>query len=177
MRYRTNTASWMFERRGALSSASVFSWLRHKFSIHQSSEGGLHVRPTPIGGLLCACRSVDALDKFVASRGWTAGADASVTMAKTGASAGIDTQTAQQPVIGFALSNAGLMANLSLDLRRTRGMRRSRHYTQQKTDIHGRIVDAVSISERPATAEGRCLNRSSIACMSPGRVMLYVCSL
>jgi lipid-binding SYLF domain-containing protein len=57
----------------------------------------------------------EALDKFVASRGWTAGADASVTMAKVGASAAIDTQTAQQPVIGFALSNAGLMANLSLD--------------------------------------------------------------
>jgi lipid-binding SYLF domain-containing protein len=57
----------------------------------------------------------DSLDKFVASRGWTAGADASVTMAKVGANASIDTQTAQQPIIGFALSNAGLMANLSLD--------------------------------------------------------------
>lgn len=57
----------------------------------------------------------ESLDKFMASRGWTAGADASVTMAKVGASAAIDTQTAQQPIIGFALSNAGLMANLSLD--------------------------------------------------------------
>jgi lipid-binding SYLF domain-containing protein len=57
----------------------------------------------------------DALDKFRASNGWTAGADASVSMMKTGASTGIDTQTAQQPVVGFALSNAGLMANLSLD--------------------------------------------------------------
>ena len=57
----------------------------------------------------------DSLDKFVASRGWTAGADASVTMANLGASAAVDTQTAQKPIIGFALSNAGLMANLSLD--------------------------------------------------------------
>ena len=57
----------------------------------------------------------DALDKFQASKGWTAGADASVTMAKVGASATVDTQTAQQAIIGFALSNAGLMANLSLD--------------------------------------------------------------
>jgi lipid-binding SYLF domain-containing protein len=57
----------------------------------------------------------DALDKFQASRGWTAGADASVTMAKVGASAAVDTQTAQQAIIGFALSNTGLMANLSLD--------------------------------------------------------------
>ena len=35
-------------------------------------------------------------------------------------------------------------------------MRRSRHHTQ-KTDDHGRIVDAVSISERPAAAEDRAI--------------------
>ncbi|MEJ8822690.1 YSC84-related protein [Variovorax humicola] len=57
----------------------------------------------------------ESLDKFRASNGWTAGADASVTMLKLGASAAVDTQTAQQPVVGYALSNAGLMANLSLD--------------------------------------------------------------
>ncbi|HSC89289.1 YSC84-related protein [Variovorax sp. J22P271] len=57
----------------------------------------------------------ESLDKFRTSRGWTAGADASVTMLKIGASAAVDTQTMQQPVVGYALSNAGLMANLSLD--------------------------------------------------------------
>jgi lipid-binding SYLF domain-containing protein len=57
----------------------------------------------------------EALDKFRASRGWTAGADASVTMLKVGATTAVDTQTAQQAVVGYALSNAGLMANLSLD--------------------------------------------------------------
>jgi lipid-binding SYLF domain-containing protein len=57
----------------------------------------------------------EELDKFRASKGWTAGADASVTMIKTGASAAIDTQTARQAVIGYALSNAGLMADLSID--------------------------------------------------------------
>jgi lipid-binding SYLF domain-containing protein len=57
----------------------------------------------------------EALDKFRASSGWTAGADASVTMLKVGANATVDTQTVQQPIVGFALSNAGLMANLSLD--------------------------------------------------------------
>ncbi|MDM0073708.1 YSC84-related protein [Variovorax sp. J2P1-59] len=57
----------------------------------------------------------ESLDKFRASKGWTAGADASVTMLKVGASAAVDTQTMQQPVVGYALSNAGLMANLSLD--------------------------------------------------------------
>jgi IS30 family transposase len=41
-------------------------------------------------------------------------------------------------------------------LRRTRVMRRSRHHTQ-KTSDHGRIIDAVSISERPATAEDRAV--------------------
>ncbi len=41
-------------------------------------------------------------------------------------------------------------------LRRTRGMRRSRHHTQ-KTATHGQIVDAVSISERPASVEDRAV--------------------
>jgi hypothetical protein len=41
--------------------------------------------------------------------------------------------------------------NIGEHLRRTRGMRRSRHHTQ-KTDVHGQIVGAVSISERPAYA-------------------------
>jgi IS30 family transposase len=35
-------------------------------------------------------------------------------------------------------------------------MRRSRHHTQ-KTDVHGKIADAVSISERPATIEDRAV--------------------
>ena len=57
----------------------------------------------------------EALDKFRASRGWTAGADASVTMLKVGASTAVDTQSLRTPVVGYALSNAGLMANLSID--------------------------------------------------------------
>ncbi len=57
----------------------------------------------------------DSLDKFRASKGWTAGADASVSVLKAGANAGVDTQTVQQPVIGYVLTNAGLMANLSID--------------------------------------------------------------
>jgi len=41
-------------------------------------------------------------------------------------------------------------------LRRTRVLRRSRHHTQ-KTDDHGRISNAVSISERPASADDRAI--------------------
>jgi IS30 family transposase len=56
----------------------------------------------------------------------------------------------------FIQARGALKKELLQHLRRTRGMRRSRHYTQ-KTDTHGRIVDAVSISERPATAEDRAV--------------------
>jgi IS30 family transposase len=56
----------------------------------------------------------------------------------------------------FIQARGALKKELMAHLRRTRGMRRSRHHTQ-KTDIHGRIIDAVSISERPATAEDRAL--------------------
>lgn len=57
----------------------------------------------------------DALQKFQASKGWTAGADASVSVLRAGADIGVDTQTAKQPVVGYVLTNAGLMANLSID--------------------------------------------------------------
>jgi transposase-like protein len=54
----------------------------------------------------------------------------------------------------FIQARGALKKELLEHLRRTRGMRRSRHYTQ-KTAIHGQIVDAVSISERPASVEDR----------------------
>jgi lipid-binding SYLF domain-containing protein len=56
----------------------------------------------------------DALNKFKSSKGWTAGADASVALLKLGANGAIDTTTATSPVIGFVMTNGGLMANLSL---------------------------------------------------------------
>ncbi len=57
----------------------------------------------------------EALAKFRASSGWTVGADASVAMMRTGATAAIDSATAQQAVIGYVLVKGGLMANLSLE--------------------------------------------------------------
>jgi len=56
----------------------------------------------------------------------------------------------------FIQARGALKKELLQHLRRTRVMRRSRHHTQ-KTDTHGRIVDAVLISERPATTEDRAL--------------------
>lgn len=56
----------------------------------------------------------------------------------------------------FVQTRGALKKELLEHLRRTRGMRRSRHYTQ-KTPIHGRIVDAVPISERPACIQDRAV--------------------
>ena len=56
----------------------------------------------------------------------------------------------------YIQARGALKKELLAHLRRTRAMRRSRHHTQ-KTDDHGRIVDAVSISERPATVEDRAV--------------------
>jgi IS30 family transposase len=56
----------------------------------------------------------------------------------------------------FIQTRGALKKELLQHLRRKRGMRRSRHHTQ-KTEIHGQIPGAVSISERPATVEDRAV--------------------
>lgn len=56
----------------------------------------------------------------------------------------------------FVQTCGALKKELLEHLRSTRSMRRSRHYTQ-KTSIHGRIVDAVSIADRPACVEDRAV--------------------
>jgi lipid-binding SYLF domain-containing protein len=56
----------------------------------------------------------DALDKFRNSDGWSVGADASVALVKMGANGAVDTTTATAPVEVFILTNAGLMADVSL---------------------------------------------------------------
>ncbi len=55
-----------------------------------------------------------ALDKFRSSKGWTAGADATVAVATIGANGNIDTNTIRQPVVGFVMTNVGLEAGVSL---------------------------------------------------------------
>ena len=56
----------------------------------------------------------------------------------------------------YIQARGALKKELLAYLRRARAMRRSRHHTQ-KTDNHGRIIDAVSISERPAAVEDRAV--------------------
>lgn len=56
----------------------------------------------------------EALDKFRNSKGWTAGADATVAAATIGANGRIDTNTMRQPVVGFVLTNVGLEAGVSI---------------------------------------------------------------
>ncbi len=56
----------------------------------------------------------------------------------------------------FIQARGALKKALMAHLRRTRGMRRSRHHTH-KTSIHGQITDAVSINERPLAVEDRAL--------------------
>jgi len=59
------------------------------------------------------------------------------------------------PGSGHIDPRGALKKELLEHLRRTHGMRRSRH--TQKTDVHGKISDAISISERPAGVEDRAL--------------------
>lgn len=96
-------------------------------------EGALRVNNAPVGyyrttsasfGLLAGAQSKalimlfmtdDALRSFQQSKGWTAGVDGSVAVLQVGANGQVDTNTARAPVVAFVLTNAGLMANLSLE--------------------------------------------------------------
>lgn len=57
----------------------------------------------------------DSLNKFLASKGWSAGGDASVAVLKVGANGAIDVNAARAPTIAFVMTNAGLMANLTIE--------------------------------------------------------------
>ena len=57
----------------------------------------------------------ESLEKFRASHGWTAGADATIAIAHIGANGAVDTETAKHPIVGFVLTNTGLMAGVSLE--------------------------------------------------------------
>ena len=56
----------------------------------------------------------------------------------------------------YIQARGALKKELIHHLRRSRAMRRSQHHTQKK-GTHGQIIDAVSISERPAEVEDRAV--------------------
>ena len=56
----------------------------------------------------------DALNAFRSRQGWSAGGDASVALLKMGANGALDTTTVTKPVQVIVMTNAGLMADLSL---------------------------------------------------------------
>ncbi len=56
----------------------------------------------------------EALSDFRRSAGWEAGLDGSVALANLGAGGALDSNTLQQPIIGFVFSNKGLMVDVSL---------------------------------------------------------------
>jgi lipid-binding SYLF domain-containing protein len=60
-------------------------------------------------------KTQEALDHFLASSGWTAGVDATVAVANLSANGSVDLNTLREPVVGFVMTNAGLMAGVSLE--------------------------------------------------------------
>ncbi|WP_442793449.1 BPSL1445 family SYLF domain-containing lipoprotein [Paraburkholderia sp. HP33-1] len=56
----------------------------------------------------------NSLEKFRNSAGWSVGGDVSVSVVKVGATGTIDTTSATSEVIAMVLTNAGLMADVSL---------------------------------------------------------------
>ena len=56
----------------------------------------------------------EALNKFQTSKGWTAGADATVAIGKVSANGSVDSETVRQPVVSFVMNNVGLEVGVSL---------------------------------------------------------------
>jgi lipid-binding SYLF domain-containing protein len=59
--------------------------------------------------------SDDSLAQFRSSTGWKAGVDGSISLIKVGAAGAIDSQNTSDPILGFVLTNKGLMYNLTLE--------------------------------------------------------------
>jgi lipid-binding SYLF domain-containing protein len=57
----------------------------------------------------------EALDKFRNKEAWAVGVDASVAVLKVGANGVLQAIPTDTPVVAFVLTNAGLMANLTLE--------------------------------------------------------------
>jgi lipid-binding SYLF domain-containing protein len=101
---------------GASTGEGVFRRDGRTVSFHRTTSGswGLQAGAQSTAVFLLFMTE-DALARFESSRGWSVGADATVTLASIGANAQVTTETAQQPVIGFVLANSGLMGGLTLN--------------------------------------------------------------
>jgi lipid-binding SYLF domain-containing protein len=57
----------------------------------------------------------DALARFRESAGWEVGVDGSVVLISVGAGGSIDTTNIKDPIVGFVMTNKGLMFNVTLE--------------------------------------------------------------
>ncbi len=57
----------------------------------------------------------DSLDKFTATKGWSIGADAGITVVSSSASGEYDSKIEQKPILGFKFGEKGLLGDLSLE--------------------------------------------------------------
>jgi lipid-binding SYLF domain-containing protein len=57
----------------------------------------------------------DSLANFRATKGWSIGADAGITVVTAGASGEYDSKIEQKPILGFIYGEKGLMADLSFE--------------------------------------------------------------
>jgi lipid-binding SYLF domain-containing protein len=59
--------------------------------------------------------TADSLKAFRATRGWSIGADAGITLVTAAASGAYDSKIEQKPILGFVFGEKGLLADLSLE--------------------------------------------------------------
>jgi len=57
----------------------------------------------------------DSLDKFMASHGWSVGADAAVALISQGAGGQYDSDALGKPILGFVFAEKGLIGDASLE--------------------------------------------------------------
>ena len=65
--------------------------------------------------VIIAFLDADALQRFRESKGWKAGVDGSIAVVTLGAGGAIDTTKLKDPIVGFAVDQKGLMANLTFE--------------------------------------------------------------
>ena len=85
-------------------------------SFHRTTSGSWGLQAGAQSSAVFVLFMTDAaLQQFQRSEGWSVGVDANVTVVSVGANAQITTDTARQPVIGFVLSNRGLMGGITME--------------------------------------------------------------